>query len=138
METTIHINKLSSALQRIDISYCFAPVFAKRRRGVRCSVFLLSMLLSILQIIIATNKRMRIHPPRGDDGLSLFTFRLILYQKGRNRRKRRKVGLNSPPRLSTRTLNKFFEFSQERPVGNALCCLFKNFFCQKEGGRCLW
>ena len=137
METTTQINKLSSVLQRIDISYCFAPAITKNKRGARCTVFLLSILLSILRIIIATNKRMRIPYPRGDGGLSLFTFRLILYQKSRKRRKRRKVGLNSPPRSSPRTLNDFFSFSQEISVGNALCCLFRNFIFTKERGRCL-
>ena len=130
METTTHNNKLSFAEQKMNIKHCFAPVFKTSKRGVCCSAFLLSVLLSILQIIISTSfKRRRVHYPRGEDGLSLITQRLILYQKGRKRRKKRKVGLKSPPRSSQRTLDQLFLFSPEGPVGNALCCQNAERWC---------
>ena len=123
METTTHINKLSSALQRINISYCFAPELKKGNRGACCRAFLLSVLLSILQTIILTNKRRRIPYPRGDGGLSLFALRLILYQESKKRRKRRKVGLKSPPQK--------YEFSPGR-TGRGHFVLLK---CAE--GRCV-
>ena len=130
METTTHNNKLSSVLQKIDIMHCFMPAIRKSKRGICCSVFLLSILLSILQTIISANKRMRIPYPRGDGGLSLFTFRLILYQRGRKRRKRRKVGLNSPPRSSPQKTSQFSKFSQKSSDWDILCCLYK----MRQGG----
>ena len=131
METTTHINKLSSALQRINISYCFAPELKKGNRGACCRAFLLSVLLSILQTIILTNKRRRIPYPRGDGGLSLFALRLILYQESKKRRKRRKVGLKSPPRSSPQILTQKYEFSPGR-TGRGHFVLLK---CAE--GRCV-
>ncbi len=128
METTTHNNKLSSVMQKIDIMYCFVPVAKISRRGTCCRV-LRSILLSILQIIIATNRRMRIPHPRGDGGLSLFVFRQILYQKGMLRRKW-KVGLKSPPRLNSQILCKMNPFStKKKAVEDALCCLFSERRC---------
>ena len=122
METTAQINRLSSAAQKININYCITPFLKNNNSGAYSSAFLLSILLSILQTIISTNKRRRIPYPRGDGALSLFAYRLILYQRSRIRCKRRKVGLKSPPRSSPQALTKKFNFSPKRAVENILCC----------------
>ena len=130
METTTHNNKLSFAEQKMNIKHCFAPVYKTSKRGACCSALLLSILLSILQIIISTSfKRRRVHYPRGEDGLSLITQRLILYQKNIKRRKRRKVGLNSPPRPSPEQHFRLFLFSPKKMVENILCCLKTERWC---------
>lgn len=129
MDTTNHNNKLSSAAQKMNISYCTMPKFKKSRRSTRCSAFLLSVLLSILQTIIAIRRRMRIPYPRGDCALSLFAFRLILYQKDRRRRKRGTVGLKSPPRLYRKQLNQFIMFSPKGAVEDTLCCKNDERWC---------
>lgn len=130
METQISNNRLSFATQKINITYSIAPALEKHRLGACCRAFLRTILLTILQIILSTSFiRGRRHYPRGEDGLSLVLQRLVLYQKGYKRRKRRKVGLNSPPRPGPRVTDKTVSFSTKRTVENALCCFNDGRVC---------
>ena len=124
METQISNNRLSFATQKMNITYSIAPALEMKRLGACCRAILRTILLTILQLFLSTSiKRGRIHYPRGKDGLSLVLQRLILYQRGNKRRKRRKVGFNSPPRTSPWVSEKTVSFSTKRTVENALCCI---------------
>lgn len=124
METQISNNKLSFATRKIYITYSFAPALESNRLGAYCREHLLTILLAILQIISSTSfKRRRIRYPRGESGLSLILQRLILYQKSKKQRNKRKVNLNSPPKINIWCINLKFKFSAKDTVENALWCL---------------
>ena len=124
METKISNNRLSFATQKMNITYSIAPAIEKNRFGACCRALLRTILLTILQIILSTSfKRRKLHYPRRENGLSLVLQRLILYQESNRKRKKRKVGLNSPPEINISQFDRKIKFSAKDRVENALWCL---------------